>query len=71
MAERLTKTEIKNELTRRIEWFEKSYGFNSEYNSISDMADNPNKLIMYGRYLALTEARFQVERGLFIGGFAC
>jgi len=71
MAEKLTKTALKNELTRRIDWFEKSYGFNSEHNSISDMADNPNKLMMYGRYLSLMEQRFQIERGLFIDGFAC
>jgi hypothetical protein len=68
MAERLTKAAIKSELTRRIAWFEKAYGFNSEYNLVSD---NRNILMMYGRYLALTEQRWQIERGLFVGGFAC
>lgn len=71
MAEKLTKTALKSELTRRIEWFEKSYGFDPKENSITDMADNPNKLIMYGRYLALTEALYQIEKGLFVGGFVC
>lgn len=71
MAEKLTKTALKKELSRRIEWFEKSYGFNSGHNSMQDMSDNPNKLRQYGRYLALTEMRFQIERGLFIDGFAC
>jgi hypothetical protein len=71
MAEKLTKTELKSELTRRIEWFEKSYGFNKNYNSGEDIGDNKNKLIMYGRYLALREQRYQIERGLFIGGFVC
>jgi hypothetical protein len=69
MPEKLTKTALKDELTRRIEWFEKSYKFNSKYNDISKM--NPNTLLMYGRYLALTEQRFQIGKGLFIGGFAC
>lgn len=68
MAERLTKAAIKSELTRRIELFEKDYGFSSEYNLVSD---NRNILMMYGRYLALTEQRWQIERGLFVGGFAC
>lgn len=63
MAEQLTKTALKNELTRRIEWFEKNYDFNSKYNSTHDMADNPSRLMMYGRYLALTETRSQIERG--------
>ena len=30
MAEKLTKSAIKDELGRLIEWFERSYGFNSE-----------------------------------------
>lgn len=69
--EKLTKTAIKNELTRRIEWIEKSYGFDADGWTVSDIAESPRRLIMYGRYLALREARFQVERGLFIGGFVC
>ena len=71
MAERLTKAVLKDEIARRIEWFEKNYDFNSEHSSMTDMVDNPNKLMMYGRYLALTEVRYQIDGGLFIGGFAC
>ena len=71
MAEKINKAETMKELTRRIDWFEKNYGFSPEKNSIHDMAENPNKLIMYGRYLALTEARHQLNCGAFIGGFAC
>lgn len=71
MAEKLTKTALKNELTRRIAWFEKSYGFNIEYNSTHDMAENPSLLIAYGRYCALVDIRYQIERNLFIDGFAC
>ena len=71
MAEKLTKTALKNELTRRIDWFEQSYKFNINDNSIHDMSSNPHLLIAYGRYLALIEMRYQIESNLFVGGFAC
>jgi len=54
MAEKLTKTAIKDELTRRINYFEDRYGFTTE-NSVHDMADDPSKCIAYGRYFALYE----------------
>lgn len=71
MAERLTKTELIDELTRRIEWFKKAYGFKESANSISDMADNPDMLIKYGRFLAAYEARDQIKKRLFLGGYTC
>ena len=71
MAEKLTKQALKNELTRRIDFFEKSYGFNVEHNSIHDMDENPSLLMAYGRYCALVDIRYQIERNLFIDGFAC
>jgi len=72
MAEKLTKTALKDELTRRIEWFENAYKFNPEFNSTFDMADKNHHLsIAYGRYLALTEMRWQIENNLFVGGYAC
>lgn len=71
MSEKLTKKALKEELQRRIDWFESSYGFNSEHNSITDISDNPSLLKQYGRYLALFEMKWQIERNLFIGGFAC
>ena len=71
MDGRLTKTAIKDELTRRIDWFEKSYGFNPEFTSAFDMAKkNHHVSIAYGRYLALLEMRWQIRNGLFIGGYA-
>lgn len=69
MAEKLTKTALKNELKRRIEWFETNFGFRS--NRGVNEKDSPNILIMYGRYLALTEMKFQIEHGAFVDGFAC
>ena len=69
MAEKLTKTELKDELTRRIDWYKKAYGFTEAANSITDMADNPTLLISYGRFLAAYEMRDQIIKGLFIGGY--
>ena len=69
MSEKLTKTAIKDELTRRIEWFEDNYGFHIGNNVIQEMS--VNTAIMYGRYLTLTDIKQQIERNLFIGGFAC
>ncbi len=69
MAEKLTKTALKAELTRRIDWFEKAYSFSPHGNSISDMSNNPDLLISYGRYLALLDMRWQIQSRLFIDGF--
>jgi len=70
MAEKLTKTALKDELTRKINWFEDSYGFNMEYNSALDMDDKGIHLpIAYGRYLALTDMRSQIENNRFINGY--
>lgn len=71
MAEKLTKTALKDELTRRIDYFEKTYGFNPEFNSVSSMAENPHLLISYGRYCSFLSMRYQIENNLFIDGFAC
>lgn len=68
MSEKLTKTALKLELTRRIDWFEKSYKFNSE--STVDSV-HPNLDVLFGRYLALRDMRWQIENNLFIGGYAC
>ena len=72
MAEKLTKTAFRNELTRRIDWFEKSYGFDPEFNSASDMEEKGHSLVIaYGRYLSLIEMRWQIQNNLFINGYAC
>lgn len=69
MAEKLTKTALKNELNRRAEWFEANFGFHS--NRGVNEKDSPNILMMYGRYLALREMKYQIEHGMFVDGFAC
>ena len=70
MAEKLTKTAIKNELQRRIDWLEHAYGF-KDGEAINGGEMNENALIAYGRYLALRDCKWQIENNLFIGGFAC
>ncbi len=64
---KLTKTAIKNELNRRINWFEASYGFNIESGKPYDKSLH----IQFGRYCTLTEMRWQIENNLFIGGYTC
>jgi len=71
MSEKLTKTALKSELTRRIEWFEKSYKFDNETTLASLNPINPHLIVAFGRYLSLIEVRWQIEKGLFIGGYAC
>jgi hypothetical protein len=68
MAEKLTKTAIKEELSRRIEWFETAYGFNNETRAAEVSIVLREHL---GRYRALRDALYQVENNMFIGGFAC
>ena len=71
MSEKLTKTALKLELTRRIELFEKSYKFDSETTLASLNPINPHLIVTYGRYLALCDIRWQIDSNLFIGGYAC
>lgn len=71
MTEKLTKTALKQELTRRIEWFEKSYKFGSETTLAGIDQKNPHLIEHYGRYLSLIEMRWQIEKCLFICGYAC
>lgn len=66
MDGRLTKTKIKKELKRRIDYFESKYGF-SDKTSVSDTKNNLGA-IMFGRYLALRVIYHQINKGLFIDG---
>ena len=68
---RLTKTKIKSELRRRMEWFEKGYGFNEDTCRTEFIDRASYTAIAFGRYCALKEMLYQIENGLFIGGFAC
>jgi hypothetical protein len=72
MAEKLTKTAIKEELSRRMEWFETSYGFNNETSSPDIIYRGSATLaIQFGRYRTLKEMLWQVENNVFIDGFSC
>lgn len=68
MSEKLTKTALKLELTRRIEWFEMSYKFDNETKQ-NDV--HANLMVLFGRYQSLLDMRWQIENNLFIGGYAC
>lgn len=70
MAEKLTKATIKDELQRRMEWFESIYNFTPDtaWSEIENRNDHVK--VHYGRYQALLEMKWQIEKGLFIGGFA-
>ncbi|MEF3075203.1 hypothetical protein V2P20_09210 [Methylobacter sp. Wu1] len=72
MTEKLTKTAIKEELVRRIAWFEKAYGF-SEETTMEGIKSKENHHLSaaFGRYVALKEIRWQIDNRLFIGGFTC
>lgn len=71
MAEVLTKKALKDELKRRMDWFESAYGFSPEYGCRDVDFTNHNHALMFGRYLALREQKWQIENNMFIGGFAC
>lgn len=65
---RLPKYKIINELTRRIEWLERAYGFRMDD---VDGCANQRRQVEWGRYRALIEMRYQIQNGLFIGGAVC
>ncbi len=70
MAEKLSKIALKQELQRRIDWFEKSYRFNID-SSIYDMKDDFRRCEAFGVYKTLRDMKWQIENNLFLGGFAC
>jgi hypothetical protein len=69
MAEKLTKTTIKAELQRRIDWYEKAYPFIKELDRWNDYGGK-NRLMVEacGSYWQYRNMLAQVDRGLFIGG---
>jgi hypothetical protein len=70
MAEKLTKTAIKEQLSRRISWYEKTYGFDADTSSACVIAKkNGHLLIEFGRYISFKEMLWQIENNLFIDGF--
>lgn len=69
MSERLTKQALKLELSRRIEYFEKTYNFDGDTGNIEFTGKSHHLAIVFGRYRALLEMRSQIEMNLFIGGY--
>ena len=70
MSESLTKKAIKKELERRIDYFEKAYGFTEDWSIRSIEGKSSHLCAAYGRYRALLEMKWQVRNNLFLGGFA-
>lgn len=70
MAENLTKQAIKAELQRRMEYFEKTFGFEPDTGNQEMLGKSHHVAVAFGRYRALIEMKWQIEHNLFIGGFA-
>ena len=68
MAERLTKTAIKFELQRRINWFETAYPNIKDYDRWNYEQTSRVMVEQCGRYWAYKNMLEQVQSGLFIGG---
>ena len=68
MAEKLTKTVIKDELRRRIEWYENIFHFNEEMTGYDFKSKSYTSSICFGRYRAYVDILWQIENGCFKGG---
>ena len=68
MAEVLTKTVMKQELRRRIAWFEKSYTGIEHIDNWGAEKVAPLLLLEAGRYQSYRNMLEQIELGLFVGG---
>ena len=70
MAEKLTKTVLKEELRRRIEWYENRFKFNKEM-YYYDIREDNNLAVHLGIYRAYLDMLFQIENDSFKDGFVC
>jgi hypothetical protein len=70
MAENLTKQAIKAELKRRMEYFEKTFGFEPDTGNQEMSGKSHHVVVAFGRYRSLIEMKWQIEHNLFIGGFS-
>ncbi len=68
MAEKLTKTAIKAELKRRIDWYEKAYPKIKDLDRFNYQQESRLMIEACGSYWAYRNMFVQVERGYFIGG---
>ena len=71
MSEKLTKTVLKEELKRRIEWYEDRYDFNEDMTNDDFMKKSHSLSILFGRYQNHRDILWQIENGCFKGGFVC
>ena len=70
MSERITKTVIKEELRRRIDWYENRFGFNKDMYHY-DIRDDNSIAFHLGRYRAYADILWQIENDYFNGGYVC
>ena len=68
MAEKLTKTALKNELIRRMAWYEKAYPHITGLDRWNFKKESPLMIESCGSYWAYRNILFQIQNGLFIGG---
>jgi len=68
MSERLTKTAIKTELKRRVDWYERSYPKLRWMNRVNYKNDSRLLIEAYGSCQAYRNMLEQVENGSFLGG---
>ena len=68
MAERLTKSAIKAELQRRINWYEKSYPKIHDLDRFNYKQESQLMIEACGSYWAYKNILWQIQNGLFIGG---
>jgi len=68
MAEKLTKTAIKAELQRRIDWYENAYPKIKDLDRWNYKNESQLMIEACGSYWAYRNILVQVRQGLFIGG---
>ena len=69
MAEKLTKTVLKEELRRRIEWYEDRFDFNEDMTNDDFIKKSHTLGILFGRYQTYCNILWQIENGSFKGGY--
>ena len=68
VAEKLTKTAIKKELQRRIDWYEKSYPKIKDLDRWNYKGESELMIEACGSYWAYRNILTQVHHGLFLNG---
>ena len=68
MSEKLTKSAIKNELQRRIDWIEKTFPLINDETKVAGL-ENKYSIELLGIYRCLKTIKWQIENNLFIDGY--